>query len=107
MSGNFTDYRKHVGSRSDRHFKATLFESPRLLLGLNCLEAGQEQPIHDHVDQDKFYYVIEGLGEFTVGSVVEVVGEGGVIWAPAGLAHGVRNPGSGRLVVLMGLAPWK
>ena len=30
----FRDYRDHVGSRHDKFYKATLFESPRLLLGL-------------------------------------------------------------------------
>lgn len=107
MSANITDYRRHVGFRPDKFFKATLFQSPRLLLGLNCLEAGQAQSVHDHADQDKFYFVVEGQGEFTVGADQQTVAAGGVVWAPAGQPHGVSNPGPERLVILMGLAPWE
>ncbi len=45
---SFTDYREHVGSRPDKVFKSTLFEGERLMLGLNCLDPGQEQRIHTH-----------------------------------------------------------
>ena len=54
----------HVGTRPDKFFKATLFRGEALLLGVNCLEPGQVQAAHDHADQDKFYYVIEGRGVF-------------------------------------------
>jgi hypothetical protein len=39
----FADYRDHVGANPTKFFKSTLFQSERLLLGLNCLEPGQEQ----------------------------------------------------------------
>ena len=107
MAGNFSDYRQHTGSSPDRYFKATLFESPRLLLGLNCLESGQAHSAHSHADQDKFYFVVEGEGEFSVGGETQRAGPGGVVWAPAGIEHGVANRGTKRLVVLMGIAPWK
>jgi quercetin dioxygenase-like cupin family protein len=101
----FTNYRAHVGSRPDKFYKVTLFQSERLLLGLNCLEPGQTQAVHDHADQDKFYFVVEGEGEFAVGDVTQAVGTGGVVWAPAGVPHGVTNTGVQQLVVLMGIAP--
>ena len=102
----FTHYTQHTGSRPDKFYKATLFESARLMLGLNCLEPGQAQPVHDHADQDKFYFVIEGEGEFVVGDETQTVAAGGVVWAPAGVRHGVTNASRARLVVLMGIAPW-
>ncbi len=104
--GTTIDYRTLVGSNPDKMFKATIFESPRLLLGLNCLEPGQTDRIHTHEDQDKFYYVIEGDGEFTVGDEIVTASAGETIPVPAGLTHGVRNYGVARLVVLMGLTPW-
>ena len=64
----FADYAEHAGADAGRFFKATLFRSGRLLLGLNCLEPGQAQAVHDHADQDKFYLVLEGEGAFTVGA---------------------------------------
>lgn len=104
---NFTDYHQHVGAQPDKFYKATLFESRRLMLGLNCLEPGQMQHTHEHADQDKFYFVIEGQGEFVVGDETHVVGAGGVVWSAAGAPHGVANTGPARLVLLMGIAPWK
>ena len=101
----FEDYHTHVGVHPTKFHKATLFQSPRLLLGLNCLEPGQTQPVHDHADQDKFYLVLEGEGEFVVGDERRQVGPGLVVWAPAGVAHGVTNVGANRLVIVMGIAP--
>ena len=104
---NIRDYRDHAGSNPEKVFKATLFESPRLMLGLNCLEPGQTQSAHTHDDQDKFYYVVEGEGEFNVGAETRQAGAGFSVWAPAGVTHGVSNRGTVRLVLLVGIAPWK
>ncbi|MSP12168.1 MAG: cupin domain-containing protein [Chloroflexi bacterium] len=101
---NFRDYREFTGSRSDKFYKSTMFQSSRLLLGLNCLDPGQEQHVHVHGDQDKFYYVVEGTGEFTVGAERYAAETGIVVWAPAGVEHGVTNKGSERLVLLVGIA---
>ena len=101
---NFTDYRTLVGARPDKHYKATLYQSERLLLGLNCLEPGQEQHVHSHDDQDKFYFVLEGAGVFTVGTETQSAGPGVTVWAAAGVPHGVVNRGDARLVILMGIA---
>jgi len=102
---NFTDYRDHADSNSKKFFKATLFQSPRILLGLNCLEPKQAQAVHTHDDQDKFYFVVAGEGEFQVGEEVQSAGPGITVWAPAGAEHGVTNRGSERLVLLVGIAP--
>ena len=100
-----TDYRDHIGSSAEKFFKSTLFHSSHLLLGLNCLEPGQTQATHTHADQDKFYFVVEGQGEFGVADVTYPAGPGMVIWAPAGVPHGVTNRGDTRLVLLVGIAP--
>ena len=44
--------------------KATLFESDRLLVGLNSLLPGQEHALHAHEGMDKVYYVLSGTGYF-------------------------------------------
>lgn len=103
---NFVAYTERVGSLPDKQFKATLFQSARLMLGLNCLEPGQAQRAHVHADQDKFYFVVEGTGEFEVGDESRAAGEGMVVWAPAGVSHGVVNRGEKRLVLLVGIAPF-
>ncbi len=101
----FTHYRDHVGSRQDKHYKATLFEGDHLMVGLNCLEPGQSQPIHDHGGADKVYVVMEGRGLFKVGEETREAGVGEVVWASAGVPHGVENQGSQRLVLLVSIAP--
>lgn len=105
MLKNIVHYQNHVGTRADKFYKTTLFQGQHLMLGLNCLEPGQVQSVHDHADQDKFYYVIEGRGVFTVGDEVAEVGPGHVVWAAAGVPHGVENKGQERLTLLMGMAP--
>jgi quercetin dioxygenase-like cupin family protein len=101
---NFSHYRTHVGEDPEKFYKSTVFEGTGLKLGTNCLESGQSQPEHVHVDQDKFYYVVEGHGEFVVGEETRAAGVGMVVWAPAGTKHGVTNNGSTRLVLLVGMA---
>ena len=96
---------ENVGVNPEKFYKGTLFHTERLLLGINCLEPGQVQKPHDHADQDKFYYVVEGSGNFWLGDEQIEVGAGHVVWAPAGINHGVRNDSDGRLTLLMGIAP--
>ena len=102
---NFLDYHDRVGSNPDKVFKSTLFQSSRLLIGLNCLEPGQTQRTHTHTNQDKFYFVVEGKGEFTVGEETQEAGVGCTVWASAGVHHGVTNAADQRLVLLVGFAP--
>ncbi len=105
MSNNIIHYAEHTGLKPEKFYKTTLFREENLLLGLNCLEPGQVQPVHDHADQDKFYYVIDGQGTFTVGEEIATVGPGHVVWAKAGVPHGVENKGAERLTLLVGIAP--
>jgi quercetin dioxygenase-like cupin family protein len=85
--------------------KATIFESPRLLVGLNAFERGQEHALHAHAGQDKVYQVLEGEGVFLLDGQELAMQPGDLLVAPEGVAHGVRNTGPGRLVVLAILAP--
>jgi quercetin dioxygenase-like cupin family protein len=105
MPKSIVHYTDHIGSRAEKFYKTTLFQAEHLMIGLNCLEPGQVQPVHDHTDQDKFYYVIEGRGHFTVGKEVTEASPGHVVWAEAGVRHGVENRGPERLIIFMGIAP--
>ena len=85
--------------------KTTLFESPRLLVGLNAFEPGQEHALHAHAGQDKAYLIVEGAGEFLLDGRDLPMRAGDLLVAPDGVPHGVRNTGSERLLVLAILAP--
>ncbi len=94
-----------VGVREEKFYKTTLFHSDRLMLGLNCLQPGQVQKPHIHEAQDKFYYVVEGNGRFWVGNQRVEASAGEIVWAPAGVLHGVENGENGRLTLFMGISP--
>jgi len=95
----------HAQWRDDKMGKSTLFESPRLLVGLNCFEPGQSHALHAHHGMDKVYKVIDGEGLFLLEGRELPMKSGDLLVAPNGVPHGVRNSGSGRLLVLAILAP--
>ena len=96
---------RHAQWRPDKMGKATLFESPRLLVGLNAFEAGQAHDLHSHDGMDKLYYVLEGDGIFLLEERQLPMQAGELMVAPDGIPHGIRNTGTGRLLVLAVLAP--
>lgn len=85
--------------------KINLFETPRFFLDLYCLEGGQSQKPHDHAENDKVYFVLEGTGRFRVGDEERILGAGETVLAAAGAVHGVVNDGPDRLIVLTFMAP--
>jgi mannose-6-phosphate isomerase-like protein (cupin superfamily) len=85
--------------------KSTLFESDRLLVGLNAFEPGQEHRLHAHAGMDKVYYVLAGRGIFLLEGREEPMETGMMLVAPEGVLHGIRNTGSERLLVMAILAP--
>ena len=85
--------------------KATIFESPRLLVGLNAFEPGQEHALHAHAGQDKVYLVVEGEGVFLLDGRELAMRAGDLLVAPEGVPHGARNAGPNRLLLLAILAP--
>jgi mannose-6-phosphate isomerase-like protein (cupin superfamily) len=90
---------------ADKMGKSTIFESQRLLVGLNAFEPGQTHALHAHAGMDKVYSVVEGEGVFLLEDRQLPMGAGDVLVAPAGVPHGVQNTGTGRLLVLAILAP--
>jgi len=106
MSDYFIQPLNHAQTRAEKPFKHTFFQSERLLTGLNCLAPGQSQPLHDHADQDKFYFVLAGRGRFTVGDAEKECAAGELVLAPAGVVHGVDNRGDDVLTFLTVIAPF-
>jgi quercetin dioxygenase-like cupin family protein len=101
----FKDYRKFISFQQERYGKSTLFENEHILVGLNCLESGQEMEKHAHEVQCRFYVVLEGKGNDTIGDAQEEVQTGLVIWVHAGQPHRILNSGSERLILLASIAP--
>ncbi len=105
MMNHLLNWREHAGAAAEKFFKTTLWQGEHVMVGLNCLEPNQKQAEHAHPGADKFYFVLEGAGRFTVGEEEHQAGIGSLIIAPAGVIHGVANTGSERLSLLVGIAP--
>jgi quercetin dioxygenase-like cupin family protein len=95
----------HAAYSPSKMGKSTIFVSSRLLVGLNAFEPGQEHALHAHAGQDKVYQVLEGEGLFLLEGRQLPMKAGDLLVAPEGIAHGVRNSGQRRLLVLAILAP--
>lgn len=95
----------HAEWRADKMGKSTLYQSPRLLVGLNAFEPGQAHALHAHAGLDKVYHVLEGEGRFLLDGQELPMKAGDLLVAPEGVPHGVRNTGTARLLVLAILAP--
>jgi len=102
---HFLNWHDFQGVNLEKFFKATLWQGEHVMIGLNCLEPNQTQPIHAHAGADKFYLVLSGVGKFSVGEEERTVEQGTVVIAPAGVPHGVTNIGADRLSLLIGIAP--
>jgi quercetin dioxygenase-like cupin family protein len=89
---------------SSKATKADLARGAALFAGLNCFEPGQSQAIHAHGGADKFYFVVSGKARMTVGDETRVASAGTLVWAPAGVPHGVTEAVE-RTVMLVALAP--
>ena len=96
---------RHAEWRPDKMGKATLFQSGRMLVGLNAFEPGQAHELHAHAGTDKMYQVLEGDGVFLLEGRELPMSAGDLLIAPEGVPHGIRNTGTGRLLVLAVLAP--
>ena len=86
-----------------RGTKADLWVGGRLLVGLNCFEPGQSQPVHAHAGADKFYFVVSGKARMTVGTETRDAAAGDLVLAPADVPHGVVQALE-RRVMLVGIA---
>ncbi|UVT20185.1 MAG: cupin domain-containing protein [Nitrospira sp.] len=90
---------------SQKMKKNNVFQTDRFFCDIYCFEPGQEQKGHVHGHQDKVYIVLEGQGIFQVGADQQVLDAGQGTMAPAGQEHGVKNHTTGRLKVLVFMAP--
>lgn len=103
MSAYFTTVRERAEFNPGKYAKADLARGAHLLAGLNCFEPGQTQAVHAHEGADKFYLVLEGKARMQVGSELEEAGAGTLVWAPAGVPHGVLEALE-RCVMLVGMS---
>ena len=104
MKDYFTSVRSAARFSGDKAGKVDLFRGGQLLAGLNCFEPGQAQHVHTHQGADKFYFLVTGKARMTVGSETREAAAGDLVWAPAGVPHGVVEALE-RTVMLVAISP--
>lgn len=103
MSPYFTHVSEHTAFAEAKFTKADLAQGEHLFAGLNCFEPGQSQAVHAHDGADKFYLVLEGKARMRVGAEEVDAKAGTLVWAPAGVPHGVVEALE-RSVMLVGMS---
>ena len=99
------DVNKQRTFSPEKMTKIGLFETPRMFCDIYCFEPGQSQAAHAHGGSDKVYLVLEGVGDFAIGGETAQLGAGEAVLAPAGVDHGVTNPGPDRLILYVFMTP--
>ena len=102
---HFVDVHARSAFAAEKMKKNNLFTTDRMFCDVYCFEVGQEQAAHSHAGSDKVYFVIEGTARIRIGDDEREVGAGTAALAPSAVAHAVRNPGPGRLTLLVLMAP--
>ncbi len=62
---------------------------------------------HAHLDQHRYYIVLEGQGQVWIDTQQQEIGYGKVIWIPTGHSHRIQNAGKTTLVLLVGIVHLK
>lgn len=101
----YENVREKIAYANDKMQKVSVFSTPRCMIDLYCALPGQGQRPHVHEGEDKAFYVLQGTGEFQIGGESYVLEAEAAAIAPAGVEHGMTNPGPGNLVVLVVITP--
>lgn len=80
-------------------------DSNKLDFALGVLEPGEYLKKHYHPNSDEVYFVLEGEGKLYVEDREEDLRENQAVLIPSKVVHGVRNTGSGKLVIAFFTAP--
>lgn len=85
---------KKVPLTTDKLVFNSYFLAPRQVLAL-----------HKHPTTDELFFIVEGHGQFTVGSSQVMVDSGSAIYGPAAVPHGVVNSGNKDMVMISVQSP--
>jgi quercetin dioxygenase-like cupin family protein len=91
---NADKFLKKVPLNTDKIVFNTFYFKPRQILSF-----------HKHPATDELFYIVEGVGEFTVGNESITVGPTSSVYGPANVFHGLVNSGDKEMVVISVQAP--
>ena len=97
------NYEKFAGGEGKVAFKR-LIQTPDELydkgrvFSVATLEKNGSLGVHAHKDEEEFYYILSGTGEYYDNGVTAVVTAGDTTVCKAGESHGIKNIGDDDLV---------
>lgn len=89
----------------ERPIRVNLFDRPRMVCDLLCLEVEQTEKRRGLATSDSLYVVIEGRARLQSGPQIEEMQEQDAALIPPGVDHTIENLGPGRLTVMVLVTP--
>ena len=89
----------------ERPMHVTLFDRPRIVCDLLCLEGHQTETRRGNAASDMLFVVIEGAARIRTGSQSEELQEMDAVLVPPDVDATIENTGAGQLVVLVTVTP--
>ena len=90
---------------ADKYLKKVPFNTDKLVFNTMYFKKRQLLPLHKHPVTDELFYIVDGVGEFTVGNESVMVGPTSSVYGPAGIFHGLVNSGDKEMIVISVQAP--
>lgn len=82
-------------------FESEDWQSNLTIIGFDMLPPGTSIAVHDHIHEEKLYFVMEGTGIMTVNGERAPVERGDAVPCPAGGSHGIENNSDKPLMIMV------
>jgi quercetin dioxygenase-like cupin family protein len=89
----------------DKFIKKVPLDTDKIVFNTFFFKPRQILPLHKHPATDELFYIVNGVGEFTVGNENVIVGPTSAIYGPANVFHGLVNSGDKEMVVISVQSP--
>jgi mannose-6-phosphate isomerase-like protein (cupin superfamily) len=90
---------------TDAYMKKTPLDTDKFVFNTFYFSPRQILPFHKHPATDELFYIVDGVGQFTLGNENVMVGPGTTVYGPANVYHGLINHGNKELVVISVQSP--
>ena len=91
--------------KADKFIKKVPFTTDKVVYNTFYFKPRQFLPLHKHPATDEIFYIVDGVGEFTVGDKQVTVGPTSTVYGPANTFHGLVNSGTKDMIVISVQAP--
>jgi quercetin dioxygenase-like cupin family protein/DNA-directed RNA polymerase subunit RPC12/RpoP len=90
---------------AEKFLKKVPLDTDKIVFNTFYFKPRQFLLFHKHPATDELFYIVEGVGEFTVGDENITVGPTLSVYGPANVFHGVVNSGDKEMVLISVQAP--